>query len=406
MRPRRLDFPVSLAAVWNRTMRSSTATLILWMRSDGDSEAERMVSKARRANVLDHVEKAIQIEEIGRIIVVTDSQDMAGALKDYPVILETEPELASLPFGEKLLSVIEKHAVRTLLYLGGGSGVFMDREATARLVQAALASPETFLVNNFYSTDFAAFGGALHLGDLRQCRQDNQVGWILGRKQGVRTRVLRSSLAARFDIDTPADLMILKAHPAGGRHLSEVVSRLPIDLSPLSRVMDVLVHRDGQAVVMGRIPPEVALSFDRESACHLRFYIEERGMEARKGKKGIWSLVGLCLEKLGIPCFFQTLSTHAHAAIVDSRVLFYHLGLSPSRQDRFFSDLLKPEEITNPSVRLFTEAARQSPIPFILGGHTLVSGGLYALAESAWNRVENPLKREVEEFQNGTWEEG
>jgi hypothetical protein len=205
-------------------------------------------------------------------------------------------------------------------------------------------------------------------------------------------------------MDTPTDLMILKAHAPRGRHLSALVSRLPIDLSPLFRVMDVLVHRDGQTVVMGRISPEAALFFDREIACRLRFYSEERGMERRGEQRWSWSLVGLCLEKLGPSHFFQILSTHAHAAIVDSRVLFHHLGLRTSRRDRFFSDLLKPEEITHPALRLFTEEALQSQIPFLLGGHTLVSGGLYALAESAWERVREPLKRDMEELQNRTCE--
>lgn len=386
-------------------MKSLTATLILWMRCDGDSEGERMVSRARKANVLDHVEKACQIEDIGSIIVVSNSRDMAKTLRDYPVILETAPDLGSVPFGQKLRSVIEKHGVRTFLYMGGGSGVFMEIEDMTRITRAALACPEMLLVNNFFSTDFAASGRALKFKALRRCEKDNQLGWVLGREEGVRTAVLSPSLVTRFDIDTPADLMMLKVHSPQGRHLSRMVSSLPVDLSPLFRVMDVLVHRDGQAVVMGRIPPEVALFFDRETACHLRFHIEERGMETRKGEKPVWSLVGLCLEKLGTASFFQTLSSHAQAAIVDSRVLFHHLGLRPSRQDRFFSDLLKPDEIADPAVRLFTEAARQSPIPFILGGHTLVSGGLYALAESAWQRAIEPLKRDVEQLQNWTWEE-
>ncbi len=381
-----------------------TTTLVLWMRSDGHSEGEQMLSRAREANVLDLVEKGCQIEEISRIIVVSNSRDVAKSFKDYPVILEPAPDSGSVSFGEILRSVLEKHNVGTFLYVGGGSGVFVEIGDIAQMARAVLASPEMLLVNNFYSTDLAAFGRDLDLKALIRCQKDNQLGWVLGRKEGVRTCVLPSNVVTRFDMDTPADLMILKAHPPRGRHLSALVSRLPIDLSPVFRVMDVLVCRDGQTVVMGRVSPEVALFLDRETACRLRFYIEERGMEVRNEKRGIWSLVGLCLEKLGIPEFFQALSTHADAAIVDSRVLFHHLGLRTSRRDRFFSDLRKPEEITDPAVRLFTEEALRSPIPFLLGGHTLVSGGLYALAASAWERVKEPLKRNVEEIQNRAWE--
>jgi hypothetical protein len=385
-------------------MKSLTASMILWTRADGYSDGERMVSEARRANVRDLVEKACQIETIGTIIAAGTCRDMTKALKDYPVVVEPMSARPAVPFGKSLGSIVGKHGGGTLLYMGGGSGVFMEIEDLARLTEVALASPDVLMVNNFYSTDFAAFGRHLKLRGLSRCQQDNQLGWVLGREEGVRTRVLPSSLATRFDIDTPADLMILRVHLPRGRHLSAAVSRLPIESASVSRVMDVLVDRGRHAVIAGRIPPEVALSFDRETACHLRFYIEARGMEARQQRTGIWSLLGLCLEESGLSRFYQTISNHADAVILDSRVVFSHLGLQPSRQDRFFSDLCRPDEITDPAVRRFTREALRSPIPWILGGHTLVSGGLLALAKSAWKRVQEPPRRDAEDLPNGLWE--
>jgi hypothetical protein len=384
-------------------MRSRTATLILWMRAEGHSEEERMVDMAKRANVLDHVEKACRIEDIGTIVVVSNSGDMKEDLTGYPVICETDADLNGAFFGPKLQMVLEKHAVETALYVGGGSGVFMEIDEMARWAQTGLAWPDRLVVNNFYSTDFAAFGRSLNLRGLRRCERDNQIGWVLGREEGTRTCVLPSCLSTRFDIDTPADLMILKAHPVRGRHLSEMVSRLPIDPSPLLGVMDMLVRRDREVIVAGRIPLEIAASFDRDTACHLRFYVEERGMETRGCHTGSWTLLGVCLEELGIPGFFRTLSTHTDAAILDSRVLFRHLGLRPSRRDRFLSDLFKPEEIADASLRVFTEAAIDSPIPVVFGGHTLVSGGLYAVLESAWQRAGKPVRRGTEEFPHEEW---
>ena len=67
----------------------------------------------------------------------------------------------------------------------------------------------------------------------------------------------------------------------------------------------------------------------------------------------------------------------------------------PSAADRFYSDLRQPEKISDPWVRRFTEAAIEAPIPVVLGGHSLVSGGLYALVEAAWARGED-LARHVE----------
>jgi len=255
-------------------MRSRTAALILWMRAEGHSEVERMIDMAKRANVLDHVEKACRIDDIAPILVVSNSEDMKEDLTGYPVIYETDPDLDNARFGQNLKLVLEKHTVETALYMGGGSGVFMEVDEMARLARAALAWPNRLVVNNFYSTDFAAFGRSLSLRGLRRCERDNQIGWTVGREDGARTWALPSCLSTRFDIDTPADLMILKTHPVRGRHLSEAVSRLHIDPSPLIGIMDMLVRRDREVTVAGRVPLEAAASFDRNTACHLRFCVE------------------------------------------------------------------------------------------------------------------------------------
>jgi len=68
-------------------------------------------------------------------------------------------------------------------------------------------------------------------------------------------------------------------------------------------------------------------------------------------------------------------------------VIFSHLGLEPSLSDRFHSDLGQVERIDDPFVREFTQAALEAPIPVILGGHSLVSGGLLALIEIAGQKA-------------------
>jgi hypothetical protein len=41
--------------------------------------------------------------------------------------------------------------------------------------------------------------------------------------------------------------------------------------------------------------------------------------------------------------------------------------------------------ITDPFLRDLTAGALAAPIPVLLGGHALVSGGLMALVQSAWD---------------------
>jgi len=387
-------------------MTSSRATLILWVKSWGDSEGEMLVSRAHEANTLDLLERSKDVTDIGQVIVITNSSRLTRVLRDLPVILEADPHPAPFSFGKKLRSIIEKHAIGTLVYLGSGSGVYMDVEDLARLTRAALVFPRTLWVNNFYSTDFAAFNTRSIRSRLSQCERDNQLGWRLGRKTGIKACVLPPSLMTRFDIDTPVDLMVLKTNGrAPGLHLAEFLSGVALDLSSLFAVMDLLVRREARILVIGRVPLEIAAFFDKATACHVDFHIEGRGMEAREESRGDppCSLVGKSLEKMGFSEFFQALSRDAWAVIMDSRVCFRHFDLIPSRRDRFFSDLLRPDQVRDPLVQLFTQYAVKSSIPFILGGHTLVSGSLFALAESAWRGAEKPLCRDIEDISEAHW---
>ena len=54
--------------------------------------------------------------------------------------------------------------------------------------------------------------------------------------------------------------------------------------------------------------------------------------------------------------------------------------------DRFLSDLGRWQDIRDPFLRGLTRAALEAPIPVLLGGHSLMSGGLMALNEHAWKQ--------------------
>ena len=58
--------------------------------------------------------------------------------------------------------------------------------------------------------------------------------------------------------------------------------------------------------------------------------------------------------------------------------------MAASREDRFLSDLGEADAISEPFLRDFTRSALSATIPVLLGGHSLMSGGLMALNEHAW----------------------
>ena len=94
------------------------------------------------------------------------------------------------------------------------------------------------------------------------------------------------------------------------------------------------------------------------------------------------SLLGYAIEQYGFEAFFRRLGQIAGAVLLDSRVLFAHWGPWPAETDRCYSDLAQPALIQDARIRQLTEAALNAPIPVVLGGHSLLSGGIYALLES------------------------
>lgn len=96
------------------------------------------------------------------------------------------------------------------------------------------------------------------------------------------------------------------------------------------------------------------------------------------------TVLGFLYERLGPEDFFARMAELGQGLILDSRVLFAHLGLRPSAGERFASDVLAVEDIREERLAAFTRAAAAAPIPVLLGGHSIVSGGLFAMAEIAW----------------------
>lgn len=98
------------------------------------------------------------------------------------------------------------------------------------------------------------------------------------------------------------------------------------------------------------------------------------------------SLLGQLLAAAGPARFFtELLPELCRAAFIDVRPALVQLGLRPSRADRFAADLGRVEEIADPVLREIVAAANVSPVPVVLGGHSLVSGGLELLNQWAWD---------------------
>ena len=391
-------------------MPGSKVSLVIMTGSSERSEVERMVSLARQAITLDTIDRALTVEAIDPIVLATNSASLAESLRGRPVHVELEASGEEFHFGRRLRELITEQGMEKVFYIGGGSSALLSGEEMGRIAETLLSADEAasltgatssctrsgVVANNFYSTDFAAFAPAQAINSIEPSTLtvDNDLAWRLVKRAGLPCKELPRTAATQLDVDTPSDLMTLKPHPGVGPHTRRYLDSLELDTSHVEQALEFFTDREAEVLVAGRVSASTWAYLESETACRVRLFSEERGMRAsgRQARGEALSLLGFYLEEVGLERFFATLAQMSRAAFLDSRVLFAHRRIWPSAADRFYSDLRQAEKISDPWVRRFTEAAIEAPIPVVLGGHSLVAGGLYALVEAAWARGEDLAK--------------
>jgi hypothetical protein len=288
--------------------------------------------------------------------------------------------------------------------MGGGSGALLSTAEMSNIVARLRAADHVLITNNFYSSDWAAFAPAHVLEEVPPPDTDNDLGWTLAEQGGLPNQSLERRASTQLDVDTPTDLMTLTPHPGVGPYTRAYLDSLDLDTSHIEQALHALVDRDAEVLVAGRVSASVWDYLERETACRVRVFAEERGMRAsgRLARGEARSLLGYHYQQVGPQRFFEGLAQLGRAVFLDSRVIFAHLGVWPPAADRFYSDLRRPERIGDAVVREFTRAALSAPVPVVLGGHSLVSGGLYALVEAAWARSNIDVPRYVDHTVWGT----
>lgn len=361
-------------------------SLVLFLGAQPCSPAEGLVVGAQRAVLLDTLERASASGAFDRAVVVTNRPDTELARLAELDLDQPTPD-SPFRFGQRLAEVVRHHHLCAVVYVGGGAAPLFPAAGLTALAQQVAECPGTAIANNLYSTDFVGFSPASALDGDGLPERDNGLAQWFAHTTGFTVRTLPRTAATQFDIDTPTDLLILQAHSGCGQHARAYLDSLALASGSerLRRAMAVLRDVNGELVVAGRVGSHTWQALEAGTSCRVRLFAEERGMAAdgREARGEARSLLGLHLERVGIPHFFQELASLGQAALIDSRVLFAHLRRRLSPSDRYLSDLGAVAQIEDPWLREFTQAALEAPIPVVLGGHSLVSGGMLALIEAA-----------------------
>jgi hypothetical protein len=371
-------------------MQLETVGAAILVGKKGTTPQEQLVERAMQAAVLDLLD-VLNAQGIQPVILA--GPDLAW-LPDMlqPLICDEDQE--PFHFGQRLAGIIETHNVSPVIYFGAGSAPLLNTEMVGlmhgMLYQSAYARdskiPDNIaLTNNLHSSDWI---GISHSQDalpiIRQADRDNSLAWMLQQNWDFDVRVLSGVRpASSMDLDTPSDLAIVRHHPECPPHLAEALRDPALDHIPVEQIIDVAARDGSRLALFGRISPLAWQALSKATQCWIRAYSEERGMVAaeRLARGEVHSLIGRMLAVLGPEAFFDELAQLADAAIIDTRVLMAASGHYPGDADRYASDLYQVEHIDDEWLRAFTEAAANARIPVLLGGHGVVSGGLYALAD-------------------------
>jgi hypothetical protein len=286
-------------------------------------------------------------------------------------------------------------------YAGGGSLALLADDALDDLLSPIAGE---VAANNRFSADAFVVAGDLDgaLRILEGCEADNAAPRSL-EDAGFALRDLGSAEWARFDVDTTLDLALLRlatrlpdARTLDGstRGFLEM-ARLPggaaLEVPHLARIGEVIRDRAAELVVAGRVPTGTWQALETETACRVRCLIEERGMRsARTPARPPRSVLAALMSRSSPSELVAELAALGDAVILDTRVLMASVAGSsdaaawPPEEERFASDFGHPASITTPWLRELTEAAAGAAVPFLFGGHALVSDGLRLIVAAAW----------------------
>jgi hypothetical protein len=283
-------------------------------------------------------------------------------------------------FGERLRNLVRGMSDGAgLVLLGSGALPLATRRDLAAFVAVAGSGERRALTNSFYSADAVAVGRVAALAGVPDLPSDNALPrWLA--EAGFEVEDLRRRWRLAVDLDSPLDALLTGSAAAG------VDSRAVHD--GLARIRAVATDSRGELVIAGRTSAATLRWLERSTASRTRAFVEERGMRAigmagqgARPQRGPRSALGLLLDDRGPEALGSVLGQLGDGALVDTRVLLAHrLGADeaawPGAEDRFASDLLLPDRIEDPWLRALTTSARDSAIPVLLGGHTLVGPGV------------------------------
>jgi len=349
----------------------------------------RELTRVRQAVVLDTIAKLQGVPLVNEVILCTNYPRLAAeaARLGANITVDSSP----FHFGQALQRIVRTAKCDGVIYLGGAAAPLLSVAEFSWLAAGLRTCAPVVMTNNPQSADIIAFAPAAALLAVSPPENDNSLATLLKQAGGLPREFMPHSVGVHFDLDTPNDALVLALSPHKGERTGAALGELAWDRTRLLQAITRMRATHCECALIGRVNPAAMAHLNRHTFLRLRVFSEERGMKAldREAQGAVVSLLGHYLASVGARRFFADLSKTADVCFMDTRVLFAHYKLKLSEEMRFLSDLGRYEEISHPWLREFTQAAVEADIPVILGGHSLVSGCMWVIAEHLVCRNEN-----------------
>ena len=342
----------------------------------------RDLATLRAAVVMDNIAKLNLLPELDEVVLLTNYPHLAAQAKLLGVTLAVEDE-GPFHFGRSLQRIVAQFEPDGVICMGGAAAPFMSVEEFRQLAHNLRTNKSVVYTNNPQSADIVAFTPASSVLTITPPETDNSLATVLRDQAGLARVLIPHSVGAHFDLDTPTDALVMALSPHTGPRSRACLTGLGWDVSRLQRAIFRMSQPHCELGLIGRVNPAVMTQINTHTFNRLRVFSEERGMKAlaREERGKVISLLGCFLEQVGAEQFFTYLAKVCDVCFIDTRVLFAHFKLQLTEEERFLSDLGQYEDIANPWVREFTKASMLCEIPVILGGHSLVTGGMWAIVD-------------------------
>ncbi len=346
------------------------------------TDIEREMVSIRHEICLDTIERLLAAGGISTVLLVTSSDGLASRAFSLGARVRIVPA-EGFHFGGCLSEIIREIRPESVICMGGASVPLAMPDDFDAIARRLCVKPGAVISNNFFSCDIVGFRPASAIECVKAPAEDNFLAYLL-REAGLMPTALDAGPKFDLDIDTPADAAVLRCHPDAGERAVLAIDRVRWGGRLVEGVLRHLRQAHCRVFLSGRVSPAV-MTFIRDNfKWRLRVVSEERGLKALGAEKSgpVRSLTGILTDMAGADGFFQILEGICDVAFIDTRVLFAHWGIPTVASERFYSDIGDVGSIKDRRMREFTEAALRSPLRVVLGGHSLVNAGIWALGEA------------------------